>query len=142
MLGTVANSLRNRIQQLVNVFNQLFNNKFIKQGESLISSIYSLRSITGTETTQGMIDWANSMERAFGFSAEGLIADAKELNGVLYGLGMTGNHVAEGSQNLLMMGRYLAQMGMAGGDVNQVMNKITSGMKGMTASIDKNIVYV
>ena len=89
--------------------------------------------MTGPDVTQGVIDWANSMEHAFGLSARGLISDLSELSGVLYGLGMSGDDVALGSENLLIMARYLANMGAAGGDLDTVMSKIISGMKGMTA---------
>ena len=92
--------------------------------------------MTGPDVTQGVIDWANSMEHAFGLSARGLISDLSELTGVLYGLGMSGDDVAVGSENLLIMARYLANMGAAGGDLDTVMSKIISGMKGMTAQID------
>ena len=59
-----------------------------------------------------------------------------ELTGVLYGLGMAAEDVADGSKNILMISRYLAFMGAAGGDVNAVTDKIVSGMKGMTQAID------
>lgn len=132
-LITLFGNLGNRVRS---AFNTAFNNELIKKAETLYQSIYSLKNIVGYELTQQTIDWANSMERAFGISARGLISDLNELSGVLYGLGMSAEHVATGSQNILMMSRYLAFMGAAGGDVAQVTSKLNSGLKGMTQAID------
>lgn len=136
ILRGTATELRSKILLLKGAFNTLFNNEYIKKAETLYQSIYSLKNIVGDKLTQDTIDWANSMERAFGISARGLISDLNELSGVLYGLGMNEEHVSVGSQNILMMSRYLAFMGAAGGDVSQVMSKLNSGMKGMTQAID------
>lgn len=136
ILKGTATELRSKILLLKGAFDTLFNNRFNKQAMTLYQSVYSLKNIVGSSLTQDTIDWANNMERAFGISAKGLISDLNELSGVLYGLGMRAEHVAVGAQNILMISRYLAFMGAAGGDVNTVMNKLNSGMKGMTASID------
>lgn len=125
-----------KIRLLQMGFEALFNNRLMEKAKELYASVYSLKNIAGPQITQDTIDWANSMERAFGLSAKSLIADINELTGVLYGLGMTAEHVATGSQNILIMSRYLGFMGAAGGDIDQVMSKMTSGMKGMTQAID------
>ena len=121
---------------LKGAFDTLFNNQMVKKAENLMASVYSLKNIAGSGVTQEVLDWANSMEYAFGISAKELIGDINELTGVLYGLGMTAEDTAVGSENLLMMSRYLAFMGAAGGDTSVVMGKLVSGMKGMTQAID------
>lgn len=136
LIQGTATELRSKLLLVSGALNQIFNNELINKAKRLLSSVYQLKTITGPVVTQDVIDWANSMEHAFGLQARGLIADLSELTGVLYGLGMSGEDVAIGSKNLLIMSRYLANMGSAGGDFNTVMSKIVSGMKGMTQSID------
>lgn len=131
-----ATELRSKILLLKGAFDTLFNSEMVKKAENLMASVYSLRNIAGSNVTQEVLDWANAMEFAFGISAKELIGDINELTGVLYGLGMSAEDTAVGSENILMMSRYLAFMGAAGGDVNLVMNKLVSGMKGMTQAID------
>ena len=136
LIGSTATELRSKLLLVQGALNQIFNNELINKAKKLLSQVYQLKTMTGPDVTQGVIDWANSMEHAFGLSARGLISDLSELSGVLYGLGMSGDDVALGSENLLIMARYLANMGAAGGDLDTVMSKIISGMKGMTAQID------
>ena len=131
-----ATELRSKIQLLKGAFNTLFNNSMVTQAKKLLSSIYSINTIAGGNVTDDVIKWAQSYEYAFGLSARDLISDMQELNAVMYGLGMTAKESVLASQNLLLMGNYLAGIGFAGGDVDQVISKITSGMKGMTAAID------
>ena len=128
--------LNSKITLLKNLFNAIFNNQMVAKAKNLMASVYSMKNIMGTELTQSVLDWANSMEYAFGLSARDLIGDINELTGVLYGLGMSAKDVAIGSENLLMISRYLGFMGAAGGDVQQVITKLNSGMKGMTQAID------
>ena len=136
ILAGTATELRSKIMLLKGAFDTLFNNQMVKKAENLMASVYSLKNIAGGGVTQEVLDWANSMEYAFGISAKELIGDINELTGVLYGLGMTAEDTAVGSENLLMMSRYLAFMGAAGGDTKTVMSKLVSGMKGMTQAID------
>ena len=136
LIAGSATELRSKILLLKGGFDSLFNNSLVKRAKNLMASVYSLKNIAGTKTTQDVIDWANSMEYAFGLSAKGLIGDINELTGVLYGLGMSAKDTAVGSENILMMSRYLAFMGAAGGDASAVMEKLVSGMKGMTQAID------
>ena len=136
ILAGTATELRSKIMLLKGAFDTLFNNQMVKKAENLMASVYSLKNIAGSDVTQEVLDWANSMEYAFGISAKELIGDINELTGVLYGLGMTAEDTAVGSENLLMMSRYLAFMGAAGGDTKTVMSKLVSGMKGMTQAID------
>lgn len=131
-----ATELRSKILLLKGAFDGLFNGELVKKAENLMASVYSLQNIAGSNTTQEVLDWANSMEYAFGLSAKDLICDINELTGVLYGLGMSAKNTALGSENILMISRYLAFMGAAGGDTATVMNKLVSGMKGMTQAID------
>ena len=136
LIQGTATELRSKLLLVAGALNQVFNNELINKAKKLLSSVYQLKTMTGPAVTQDVIDWANSMEHAFGLQARGLISDLSELTGVLYGLGMSGEDVAIGSENLLIMSRYLANMGAAGGDLDTVMSKIVSGMKGMTAAID------
>lgn len=131
-----ATELRSKLLLLKGAIDQLFNNEFIKKAEVLYQSVYSLKNIVGTEATTATIGWANEMERAFGISAKQLLSDLNEITGVLYGMGMSAKDTAVASQNVLMISRYLAFMGAAGGDVDIVVGKILSGMKGMTQAID------
>jgi phage-related protein len=131
-----ATELRSKIMLLKGAFNTLFNNSMVNQSKKMMSSVLSMSVIIGNELTNNTLEWAKSMEQAFGVDAKGLIADLGEITGVLSGLGMKAQDVADGGTNLVMMSRYLGMMGMAGGDADQVMSKLTSGMKGMTASID------
>ena len=136
ILAGTATELRSKIMLLKGAFDTIFNNQMVKKAENLMASVYSLKNIAGGNVTQEVLDWANSMEYAFGISAKELIGDVNELTGVLYGLGMNAKDTAVGSENLLMMSRYLAFMGAAGGDTSVVMSKLVSGMKGMTQAID------
>lgn len=136
LIAGSATELRSKILLLKGGFDSLFNNSLVKRAKNLMASVYSLKNIAGPKTTQEVIDWANSMEYAFGLSARGLIGDINELTGVLYGLGMSAKDTAIGSENILMMSRYLAFMGAAGGNASAVMEKLVSGMKGMTQAID------
>lgn len=136
LIQGTATELRSKLLLVSGALNQIFNNELINKAKKLLSSVYQLKTMTGPAVTQDVIDWANQMEHAFGLQARGLISDLSELTGVLYGLGMSGEDVAIGSENLLIMSRYLANMGAAGGDLDTVMSKIVSGMKGMTAAID------
>lgn len=131
-----ATELRSKILLLKGAFDGLFNGELVKKAENLMASVYSLQNIAGTQATQEVLDWANAMEYAFGISAKELIGDINELTGVLYGLGMNAKDTALASENILMMSRYLAFMGAAGGDVDAVMIKLVSGMKGMTQAVD------
>ena len=134
--------LNSKLTLLKNAFNAVFNNQFIAKGKNLLTSISTLNVVMGTELTDNTIKWAQELEGALGISATDLIADLKEVSAVLKGLGMESQDVYVGARNLGMMSRYLGMMGLAGGNVDQVMSKLTSGMKGMTAAIDRNIIYV
>lgn len=136
LIGNSATELRSKILLLTGAFNKLFNNELIEKGKKLLSSVNALNTIVGRGNTKEVIDWANSMERAFGLSARGLISDMNELNGVMYGLGMSSKNVTVASENIIIMSNYLANLGLAGGKASNVIDKITSGMKGMTQAID------
>ena len=134
LLKGTFTELRSKVQLLTTAFNRLFNNQFIKNGQELLSSIQTLNIIIGSELTENTIGWANELERAFGLSASGIIADLKELTAVMYGMGMSGEHSISASKNLNVMANQLSTI--IGYDTATVVNKIQSGMKGMTQSID------
>ena len=131
-----ATELRSKIQLLKGAFNTLFNNEMVNNAKKLMSSVYSIKTISNTIATDKVIEWAKSYEYAFGLSAGDLIKDMSELNAVMYGLGMSDEHSLQASKSLTIMGQYLAGIGLAGGDATTAMSKLTSGMKGMTASVD------
>lgn len=126
--------LKSIIDIVANSFNKLFNNKFINEGKGLLSSIQTLNMLIGTELTESTIEWANNLEQAFGLSAAGLISDLKELTAVMYGLGMSAKDVQIAATNLEAVAMSLSAT--TGYDFSTVVNKIQSGMKGMTQSID------
>jgi len=132
-----ATELLSKIRLLTGAFEGLFNNnRFIEQGRNLLSSISTMNVIVGKQLTQNTINWANSLERAFGLSASGLIVDMQQVLPIMYGLGMASDDALLASQNLAIAGRYLASLGLAGGDFDVVMSKISSGLRGMTTAID------
>ena len=136
LLKGTATELDSKLNLLSRAYNAVFNNQLINDARELQASVYSLQNIVGKEQTQEVIDWANAYEYAFGLSAKQLIADINELTGVLYGLGIKSEHVGVASENILVASRYLAFMGAAGSDTDKVMEKLLSGLKGMTQSID------
>lgn len=131
-----ATELRSKILLLKGAFDTLFNGEMAKRGRELLSSVYSLGVLTNNEITNNTLQWAQSLDYAFGISAKGLISDLGEISSLLAGLGFQSEEIAIGSENLLLMSRYLASMGAAGGDVDAVTSKIISGMRGMTTAID------
>ena len=126
--------LKSVIDLLTGAFNKLMNNQFINEGKQLLSSIQTLNMLIGTELTESTIEWANNLENAFGISAAGLISDLKELTAVMYGLGMSSSNVQIAATNLEAVAMSLSAT--TGYDFSTVVNKIQSGMKGMTQSID------
>lgn len=136
LLKGTATELDSKLNLLSRAYNAVFNNQLIHDAKELQASVYSLQNIVGKEQTQEVINWANAYEYAFGLSAKQLIADINELTGVLYGLGIKSEHVGVASENILVISRYLAFMGAAGSDTDKVMEKLLSGIKGMTQSID------
>lgn len=126
--------LRSAISLISGAINKLMNNTFINEGKKLLSSIETLNTLIGKDLTQSTIDWANSLENAFGIDAAGIVADMREVAGVLKGLGMTAEDVAVASQNLVSVGQTMSAV--IGLDEQTVMNKIYSGMRGMTVAID------
>lgn len=137
-----ATELLSKIRLLTGAFEGLFNNRFIEQGRNLLSSISTMNVIVGKELTQNTINWANSLERAFGLSASGLMMDMQQFLPLMYGLGMASDDALLASQNLAIAGRYLASLGLAGGDFDVVISKISSGMRGMTTAIDDLGIFV
>ena len=126
--------LKSAIDLVTGAFNKLMNNQFINEGKQLLSSIQTLNMLIGTELTESTIEWANNLENSFGISAAGLISDLKELTAVMYGLGMSSSNVQIAATNLEAVAMSLSAT--TGYDFSTVVNKIQSGMKGMTQSID------
>ena len=126
--------LNSAIQLVRGAINSVFNNEFINQAEKLYSTIQSLNVMIGTNATKSTIEWADSLERALGISASDLLSNLREVSSVMYGLGMTAKDVDLASRNLEVVGLKLSAI--TGMDYNTVMDKIQSGMKGMTQSVD------
>lgn len=139
---SVFNNIKNVTTRLITLFGNfgrglesVLNNETVKLGENLYQSILSLSNIVGTELTRNTIEWANHLKEGIGLSAKGLISDINELSGVIYGLGIDKSKVGEASENILAMGNYLAFTGLAGGDATTAVNKLTSGLMGMTRAV-------
>lgn len=126
--------LKSKIDLLVGAYDRLFNNDYINNGRKLLQSIQTLNITLGKDLTENTIKWSKELERAFGLSASGLIADLQGINAVLYGMGMNSQSTELAGRNLLAVGQTLA--GITGYDLDTVIEKIESGMKGMTQSID------
>lgn len=126
--------LRSMISLVSGALNRLTNNQFINEGKKLLSSIETLNTLIGKELTQSTIDWANNLEAAFGIDAAGLISDMREVTGVIKGLGMSYEDTAVAAQNLVSVGQTMSAV--IGLDTQTVMNKLYSGMRGMTVAID------
>lgn len=126
--------LKSAIDLIGGAISKVLNNQFIQQGRKLLSSIQSLKMMLGTELTTATIEWANKMEDAFGLSAAELITNLREVSAVMYGLGMSAKDVQVGARNLEAVGMVLSSI--SGYDFDTTMNKLQSGMKGLTRSID------
>jgi len=126
--------LKSKIDLLVGAFRTLANNEFLQSGTKLLSSVQSLNMLIGKDLTANTIEWANNLEKSFGLSASGLIKNLQSVSAVLYGMGMSSNNVYNASRNLEALGMTMSSI--TGLDFDTVINKIDSGMKGMTQSID------
>lgn len=134
IINAVLKGFNGLLNTVADVPNKILDNRFVQVGESLLSSIQSLNILIGKDLTDSTIAWANELERGFGLSADGLIADMRGVAGVLKGLGMDGGDTATASKNLAIMSRSFSVM--LGYKPEEAMSKIESGMKGMTASVD------
>lgn len=128
--------LNSKLTLLKNAFNFVFNNTMLNKGKELLTSISTLNTIIGKDLTNETIAWAQKLESVLGISATDLIADLKQISAILSGLGMESDDVAVASKNLGIMSRYLAMLGLANGSAQGVMDKLVSGMRGETQSID------
>ena len=134
IINGVIKGFNGLLNTVADVPNKILDNRFVQVGESLLSSIQSLNILIGKDLTESTIAWANELERGFGLSADGLIADMRGVAGVLKGLGMDGGDTATASKNLAIMSRSFSVM--LGYKPEEAMSKIESGMKGMTQSVD------
>ena len=139
-IGDLTKTLYGHFNKLFSSFEAIFNDAHIMNAQKLLSSIQTIDTIAKqgglSNVTQDLIDFSNTLQSATGISSKSFIADMQEMSAVLYGLGMGSKNSLVGAKNLTMVSRYLAQLGYAGGDVETVQTKITSGIKGMTQSID------
>lgn len=126
--------LNSAINLVSNAINKLTNNKFIQEGMKLLSSIETMNTLVGYDLTDSTIEWAKSLEKAFGVDSAGLVADLKDVTAIMKGLGMSAEDTNTAAKNLIMLGQSLSAI--EGLSVDTVMNKIYSGMRGMTQSID------
>lgn len=135
-LAGSATELYSKIRLLQMGFNAIFNNRLTESASKLYSAVYSLKSTVGTELAQGTVDWAYSLENAFGIDAKGLISDLAQINNIVRNLGMSAEDANTAAKNLTLMSRHLAYMGHYGGNIAGVQEAILSGMKGETQAID------
>lgn len=126
--------LRNKVAVLTTAFKKLYDNEFIKRGEALLSSVQTMNIVMGSELTQNTIEWTKELERGFGLSAAGLTSQLKGIVAVLKGLGMASNDIEIAGKNMLTIGVTLSAI--TGYDIDTVLGKIESGLKGMVTSID------
>lgn len=126
--------LKSAVDLVSGAISKIFNNEFVNNALNLYQSIYSFKNIVGRELTQSTIDWGNSMEHVLGLSSRHMVSDLNELSGTIYGLQIAAEDVPVASENILMISRYLATMGAAGGDATAVMTKLQSALAGMPRS--------
>ena len=138
LMSNFGNRVRSIFSKIGNIlsssFDNFLNNKYVSSGLGVLQSIQTLNTVIGNELTENTINWANSLENAFGLSASGLVADLKQISGILYGLGMKSNETYDAGRNLLMVGSSLSNI--LGYSQEEVITKISSGLKGMTQSVD------
>lgn len=133
--------LNSAISLAERAFNGLFNNRLLGQAIKFDSTIASITMLLGDKATDQTREFANSLQSAFGISAKQTISDLQEITSLLKAAGLeaagvSGEGIAAAARDFYSMSQYMAALGMAGGSATEVMNKLESGLKGMTQSID------
>ena len=143
-----ANPLRQSWTELNSVislaqraFNGVFNNALLDKAIKFDSTIASITMLLGNEATNNAQEFAKALQDAFGVSYSKTISDLQEITSLLQSAGLqdvgaSSEQIGKAAMDFYAMSQYLAALGMAGGSATEVMNKLQSGMKGMTQSID------
>ncbi len=134
ILSGTWTELSSKLNVICGLVDKLLNNKFISNGLGLLSAINTMNIVIGKDLTASTLEWADSLEKAFGISASGTLSSLKGIVAVLDGLGMKTEDVARSSKNLATIGMVLSSV--TGYDTETVISKLESGLKGMVTSID------
>lgn len=122
-------------------FNGVFNNALLDKAIKFDSTIASITMLLGDEATDNAQEFAKALQDAFGVSYSKTISDLQEITSLLQSaglqdVGVSSEQIGKAAMDFYAISQYLAALGMAGGSATEVMNKLQSGMKGMTQSID------
>ena len=122
-------------------FNGIFNNTLLDKAIKFDSTIASITMLLGDEATNNAQEFAKALQDAFGVSYSKTISDLQEITSLLQSaglqdVGVSSEQIGKAAMDFYAISQYLAALGMAGGSATEVMNKLQSGMKGMTQSID------
>lgn len=134
ILSGTWTELSSKLNVICGLVDKLLNNKFISNGLGLLSAINTMNIVIGKDLTASTLEWADSLEKAFGISASGTLSSLKGIVAVMDGLGMKTEDVARSSKNLATIGMVLSSV--TGYDTETVISKLESGLKGMVTSID------
>lgn len=133
--------LNSAISLAQRAFNGVFNNTLLAKAIKFDSTIASITMLLGDEATDNAQEFAKALQDAFGVSYSNTISDLQEITSLLQSAGLqdvgaSSEQIGKAAMDFYAISQYLAALGMAGGSATEVMNKLQSGMKGMTQSID------
>ena len=133
--------LNSAISLAQRAFNGVFNNTLLDKAIKFDSTIASITMLLGDEATDNAQEFAKALQDAFGVSYSKTISDLQEITSLLQSAGLqdvgaSSEQIGKAAMDFYAISQYLAALGMAGGSATEVMNKLQSGMKGMTQSID------
>ena len=133
--------LNSAISLAQRAFNGVFNNALLEKAIKFDSTIASITMLLGDEATDNAQEFAKALQDAFGVSYSKTISDLQEITSLLQSAGLqdvgaSSEQIGKAAMDFYAISQYLAALGMAGGSATEVMNKLQSGMKGMTQSID------
>lgn len=133
--------LNSAISLAQRAFNGVFNNALLAKAIKFDSTIASITMLLGDEATDNAQEFAKALQDAFGVSYSKTISDLQEITSLLQSAGLqdvgaSSEQIGKAAMDFYAISQYLAALGMAGGSATEVMNKLQSGMKGMTQSID------
>ena len=133
--------LNSAISLAQRAFNGVFNNTLLAKAIKFDSTIASITMLLGDEAIDNAQEFAKALQDAFGVSYSKTISDLQEITSLLQSAGLqdvgaSSEQIGKAAMDFHAISQYLAALGMAGGSATEVMNKLQSGMKGMTQSID------
>ena len=133
--------LNSAISLAQRAFNGVFNNTLLDKAIKFDSTIASITMLLGDKATDNAQEFAKSLQDAFGVSYSETISDLQEITSLLQSAGLqdvgaSSEQIGKTAMDFYAISQYLSALGMAGGSATEVMNKLQSGMKGMTQSVD------